>query len=142
MAFSLRAKYTRFIIFVGIFTLVLYTLRDRISDGAYYGWQTSLSGAVKNGHLDWSKLPVRYPVTSLHALPTGKPHKLPKIQRDFPRESTADKNVREVRQTAVRDAFLRGWKSYKKHAWMADELVSLVDMFSFDLGVCFAWAMY
>lgn len=128
MAFSTRAKYTRFLVLVAVFTLVLYTFRDRISDGSFYDLQSFASSAAvgPDGRFDWSKLPVRYPVSSLHPLPTGEPVNLPKVQYNLPKakvESTKAKNLREHRRNAVRDAFIRGWKSYKSHAWMADELV-------------------
>lgn len=124
MPFSFRAKSTRFLVLVAVFTLIVYTFRERISDGSFYNWESYSSDAsvTQGGHFDWSKLPVRYPVSSLHPLPTGAPVKLPKVQHIFSQESAAEKAVREERREAVRDVFIRGWKSYKKYAWMADEL--------------------
>lgn len=130
MAFSTRAKYTRLLVLVFIFTFVVFTFRDSISEGSTYsldrfGYSFG-SAHDANGHFDWSKLHVRNPVTSLHPLPTGEPLKLPRVQHDFSAdkaESSQDKAVREHRKESVRNAFLRAWKSYKAHAWMADELV-------------------
>lgn len=126
MAFSTKTKYTRFLIVVAVFTLVLYAFRDRISDATYFGSQSF--DTDPSGHFDWSKLPVRYPVSSLHPLPTGEALKLPKVQHQFPAEAAVDRSTREHRRNTVRDVFIRGWKSYREHAWMADELVSLSDM--------------
>ncbi|KAL1311086.1 hypothetical protein AAFC00_001294 [Neodothiora populina] len=127
MVFGTRARYTRFLVIVAVFTLVLYTYRDRISEGSFYSLQGFNSNAAigPDGHFDWSKLPIRHPVSSLHPVPTGEPLRLPKVQHTFPQESPKDKQVREQRRDAVRDAFVRGWESYKKHAWMADELAPI-----------------
>ena len=127
MAFSMRKRYSRYLVLVAILTLVLYTYREAISDGAFYQWQSYTTDLTNDGHFDWSKLPVRYPVSSVRPLPTGQPLKLPVVQHAFSAESSKAKIVREKRKSAVRDAFARGWFSYKAHAWMADELVSLVD---------------
>lgn len=126
MPFNFRAKSTRFLVLVAVFTLIVYTFRERISDGSFYNWESYSSDAsvTQGGYFDWSKLPVRYPVSSLHPLPTGAPLKLPKVQHVFSQESAAEKASREERREAVRDVFIRDWKSYKKYAWMADELVS------------------
>lgn len=126
MAYSNRTKWSRLILLVICITLGWYCYRNATADRDYYTWRsTSSSSNVQTGGFDWSKRPVLHPVASLHALPTGAPAKLPKVQFDFPPESGSDRKVRESRRDAVRDAFLRCWKSYQKKAWMADELVSL-----------------
>ncbi|KAI1103331.1 glycoside hydrolase family 47 protein [Jackrogersella minutella] len=73
----------------------------------------------------WRKLPTHYPVKDMRQLPTGKPRKLPKIQKAFGRESEKDATIRIKRQNAVRGAFIRCWKSYKIKALMNDELAPI-----------------
>jgi mannosyl-oligosaccharide alpha-1,2-mannosidase len=70
----------------------------------------------------WSRMKPRYPVKHMRALPTGKPLALPKVQKDFGPESESDRELRLKRRDAVKASFLRSWKSYRKLAWMSDEL--------------------
>ncbi|KAJ3473566.1 hypothetical protein NLG97_g10239 [Lecanicillium saksenae] len=56
------------------------------------------------------------------ALPTGKPKSIPKIQHEFKEESAADKDKREKRLAKVKASISKSWKSYRKNAWMHDEL--------------------
>jgi mannosyl-oligosaccharide alpha-1,2-mannosidase len=71
----------------------------------------------------WRKVKINYPVGELQKFPTWTPPKtFPKIQANFPAESQAQRQKRVERQQAVKTTFLRCWTSYKKHAWMADEL--------------------
>ena len=64
----------------------------------------------------------RYPVTSIRALPTGKPTKFPPLQFDFPPESSDAKKTRLERQAAIKASLQHTWNSYKAYAWMKDEL--------------------
>ncbi|KAL2162943.1 hypothetical protein VTH06DRAFT_6779 [Thermothelomyces fergusii] len=70
----------------------------------------------------WTKLKTKYPVKDLRPLPTGQPLALPKVQAKFRPESDSDRAVRLERRDAVKETFLRCWKSYRKLAWMSDEL--------------------
>lgn len=70
----------------------------------------------------WRQLKPHYPVTHLRALPAGQPLALPRVQHRFDSESKADRAVRVERRDAVKQVFLRCWKSYRQHAWMSDEL--------------------
>lgn len=78
----------------------------------------------KDGKAHWSRLPDRYTVTSLRALPTNRPATpIPKIQRSpAPAEDEATRAVREKRLKAVKDSFTHSWQGYKKHAWLHDEV--------------------
>lgn len=128
MAYSTRTKWSRFLLLTALFAVLLYTYREHIAKGSVTVWGTTKTPSFRTGpvvHSDWSKLPIRYPVSSLHPLPTGQPHKLAKVQHDFLPESNAESSTRLKRQTAVRDSFQRCWKSYKEHAWMADELAPI-----------------
>lgn len=88
-------------------------------------WQ--YESALAPGVLDdpdyfWRKLPAHYPPQTIRPLPAGKPWKLPKIQHQFSRETSAEKEERLRKQRAVHEAFGRGWKAYREHAWLQDEL--------------------
>ncbi|GAB7354856.1 hypothetical protein MBLNU459_g5232t1 [Dothideomycetes sp. NU459] len=129
MAYSTRTKWSRLLLLVSLFAVILYVHRERNSPDGYGNiWTTVNRPSFRTGpavHVDWGKLPVRYPVSSLTPLPTGQPRKLAQVQHDFPSESSADSAIRLTRQTAVREAFDRCWTSYKTHAWMADELAPI-----------------
>lgn len=73
----------------------------------------------------WRRLPTHYPVDSFRPLPTQQPLALPKIQADFPKESSQDRQVRLQRQAAVQRTFERSWSAYKKLALPDDELAPL-----------------
>ncbi|KAK3297228.1 glycoside hydrolase [Chaetomium fimeti] len=70
----------------------------------------------------WAKMKPKFPVKDMRALPTRQPLALPKVQKDFGPESDSDRDVRLKRQDAVLASFQRCWKSYRKLAWMSDEL--------------------
>ncbi|KAL1964927.1 hypothetical protein VTN77DRAFT_6280 [Rasamsonia byssochlamydoides] len=80
---------------------------------------------IENKASFWRTVPVRHPVTSLRALPTGKPLALPKIQAKFPQEPSERRQQRLRRQKTVKDAFTRCWSSYKSLAWKMDEVTPL-----------------
>ncbi|KAI1418565.1 glycoside hydrolase family 47 protein [Hypoxylon sp. FL1857] len=77
---------------------------------------------------NWSSLPQRHPIpeSELASLPTGKPLKLPKVQFSFHKDNSAKGRGRThtiaARRKEVKDAFLKSWASYKRLAWMYDEL--------------------
>jgi mannosyl-oligosaccharide alpha-1,2-mannosidase len=58
----------------------------------------------------------------MRPLPTGRPQALPKVQHEFAPESSAEREVRLRRREAVKAAMQRCWASYRKHAWLSDEL--------------------
>lgn len=72
---------------------------------------------------DWSTLRQFHPPASIKPLPDNPPRRLPRVQAD----SSAFKLTKttENRRKAVRDEFLRSYRSYKKHAWKKDELAPL-----------------
>ncbi|KAF2500798.1 seven-hairpin glycosidase [Lophium mytilinum] len=74
---------------------------------------------------DWAKVPIQNPVTDMIPLPTGSPLPLPKIQFDFPQEKEIETLLRETRLAEVKKSFERCWESYKKKAWMQDELAPI-----------------
>lgn len=74
-----------------------------------------------------SKLPERYPVTSLRPLPTGPATvRIPTIQRQPPpAEDAAGRKTRLARLRAVQASFQHSWDGYKAHAWLSDEVTPL-----------------
>ncbi|CAJ0549800.1 Ff.00g034130.m01.CDS01 [Fusarium sp. VM40] len=77
----------------------------------------------KPSSFDWSTQRQFFPPPNIKPLPTEKPHKLPQVQANNGKfkHTSATKS----RQKAVRDEFLRSYKSYKQYAWMKDELMPI-----------------
>ena len=69
---------------------------------------------------DWRSVTQRYPVSSIRPLPTGQPKQFPRVQHVF--SGYVHDAATQRRQRAVRAAFIRNWDSYKKYAWLWDEL--------------------
>ena len=72
----------------------------------------------------WTKQPEHFPVpsASLIPLPTGATKSIPRIQKVFKAESTAQKTDRERKLATVKDAFTHAWAGYTEHALPHDEL--------------------
>ena len=85
----------------------------------------SLVPAPRAG-FDWGGIETKNPVHSLISLPNGDTqNRVPKIQYEFGKERGAalhSGGMQQERQTAVKAAFTRCWRSYRKHAWLKDEL--------------------
>ncbi|KAK4233537.1 endoplasmic reticulum mannosyl-oligosaccharide 1,2-alpha-mannosidase [Achaetomium macrosporum] len=73
----------------------------------------------------WRTVGQHYPLTSFRPLPTGKPKRLPAVQANFPPETAEGRETRLQRQGAIKDAFLRCWRTYKEHAWLHDEVTPI-----------------
>jgi len=82
----------------------------------YFLYRTWFGGSVlgRNGE--------RYAPIYKDALPKADPQMLPKLQHDFPKETAAEKEKREVRLKTVKEAFSHTWESYRDIAFGADEL--------------------
>ncbi|KAK8848341.1 glycoside hydrolase family 47 protein [Apiospora arundinis] len=70
---------------------------------------------------NWSTAELFFPVKPLTPLPRGPRRQLAKIQHNFGAHARNDP-VTDKRRLAVREAFVRSWDSYKKYAWLDDEL--------------------
>ncbi|KAK4150840.1 glycoside hydrolase [Chaetomidium leptoderma] len=105
------------LLFTGVVLFLFYSFHRLDIDGRLPDDESAVATR-------WSKLKPRYPVNDMRTLPTltGQPSALPKVQRDFDPESEPDRDVRLQRRDAVKETFQRCWKSYRKHAWMSDEL--------------------
>ncbi|KAI4153365.1 MAG: hypothetical protein LQ340_002362 [Diploschistes diacapsis] len=82
----------------------------------------------------WAQRKQHFPVTSFQKLPSGQPLSLPKVQHDFPPETSAARELRESRLAAVKDGFAHAWQGYKKHAWLKDEVRPLSGTFRDSFG--------
>lgn len=71
---------------------------------------------------DWRHAPFRNLIKNYTPLPDGQPRALPRVQFDFPSETKAQRERREIQRVAVRDEFKRSWDSYRAYAWAEDEL--------------------
>ncbi|KAK3897053.1 glycoside hydrolase, partial [Staphylotrichum tortipilum] len=69
---------------------------------------------------DWRSVTQRYPVSSIRPLPTSQPKQFSPVQHVF--SGYVHDIATQSRQRAVRAAFVRNWDSYKKYAWLWDEL--------------------
>ncbi|KAK8075166.1 glycosyl hydrolase family 47 [Apiospora hydei] len=101
---------------VVLYILVIFIPKPRED---LYGFQYFRSS------FDWSTLTEHNPVAKLTPLPRGSPKSLPKFQHDFASDKAPSRErlqVLESRRAEIRNAFLKSWDSYKKHAWMYDEL--------------------
>lgn len=118
----------RFPIFAGLTIFVLFFLahfRETIISHARIRYDAIFPSATKHGSdgkFHWADVPVYYQVADVRPLPSGKPQKLPRVQFDFPTLSPAFISKQADRQAAVKATIERCWHSYKKHAWMKDEL--------------------
>lgn len=78
-----------------------------------------------SAHVDqqflWRRIKHNYPVTSFRPLPTAR-GRLPPVQATFAPETAEERQIRLTRQQTVKDAFQRGWRTYKDNAWLRDEV--------------------
>ncbi|GKT59209.1 glycoside hydrolase family 47 protein [Colletotrichum tofieldiae] len=70
----------------------------------------------------WKTVKVDHPAPRLQQLPAAPSVRFPQVQAHFPPETSIERRVREERQQAIREAFSKAWASYRKHAWLSDEL--------------------
>jgi mannosyl-oligosaccharide alpha-1,2-mannosidase len=85
-------------------------------------------------HIDWAKIPQKYPVTTYNPLPADPPKSLPSIQAQFTKEPDADKQLRLEKQAKVKAVFLRSWKAYKQNAWGHDEVAPVTGSWKDHFG--------
>jgi mannosyl-oligosaccharide alpha-1,2-mannosidase len=102
-------------------TLIIFAFRQLRPRNELPSPTLTSSPTIKSA-FKWSEVPLRYPVSSITPLPSGKPVFIPKIQHAFGAETTHSKEQRMYRQAAVKEAFLHTWAGYKKHAWLQDEV--------------------
>lgn len=125
------------IIFVAIFALIAFWLHHRAQEPTPIEPPTYRAPLeFESSGFDWTHAKQYFPVDPLTPLPKGKPEKLPLVQHQFSKTHTEDATTKQRRE-AVREAFIRSWKSYKDHAWLHDELSPVSGGFKDPFG---GWA--
>ncbi|RVX69392.1 hypothetical protein B0A52_06988 [Exophiala mesophila] len=81
--------------------------------------------AVTKGRFDWSTAKIHFPLSLTTTLPHGSPKPLRRIQHNFGPVSKTTADTQSQRRDVVRNAFSKCWKSYRRFAWMQDELLPL-----------------
>lgn len=73
---------------------------------------------------DWASRKEKYPVTRIMMVspPSGTPRSLPRVQHTFATPDAEFQALQGKRRDAVKQSFVKSWKSYRKHAWGYDEL--------------------
>lgn len=89
---------------------------------AYMNDRANTDGFVAKDTYDWRTAPFRNTISNPIRLPSGTPKTLPKVQYDFPPETSSLRAKREARRVAVRAEFQRSWENYRVLAWGQDEL--------------------
>ncbi|KAF4626489.1 hypothetical protein G7Y89_g11674 [Cudoniella acicularis] len=112
-----------------IFTVTFFYYLNNKPSAWNYGYSSYIPSLPKNvltdGRVHWTKLPEKFPVTSMIPLPTGMPKKIPAVQAPPPTETSQQKEERLKRRAAVAESFNHSWAGYKKNAWLRDEVAPL-----------------
>jgi len=128
----------RILVLTFVFAIVTFYYLTQRRNVWNYGYTPYLPKTIFNdGKTHWSKLPERYPVTSFIPLPTGSPHKIPRVQAAAPKEEPKVRNERIRRREVVKESFKHSWEGYKKHAWLRDEVAPLSGQYRDTFG---GWA--
>ncbi|KAM5352320.1 hypothetical protein ACJ41O_005043 [Fusarium nematophilum] len=72
---------------------------------------------------DWSKNRVFYPPEEIKALPNASAKALPRVQVE--RSGSSEDHDTLAKKTAIKNAFIKTWDSYREHAWGRDQLSPL-----------------
>ncbi|KAH8881177.1 glycoside hydrolase family 47 protein [Thozetella sp. PMI_491] len=101
---------------------------DRASEsgntwGASWAGSSAANKVADDPNLIWRRLPLHFPVNPFKEIPNEELSPYPPTQHDFEKEDTDRRDVRLLRQEAVKKAFLRCWRSYRDRAWGRDELM-------------------
>ena len=70
----------------------------------------------RSSAIHWSPQSEHFPISSTIQLPTGKPSTIPRIQHDFEKETTAQKEERLEKLKVIRDTAAFSWQGYKDKA--------------------------
>jgi mannosyl-oligosaccharide alpha-1,2-mannosidase len=131
----------RIAILIAVFVVISLYYLTNTRNTWNYGYTSYVPAPPKplpnDGHVHWSKLPERYPVTSFIPLPTGAPKMIPAVQAKQPKEDAAQKEERMRRRAAVKESFSHSWEGYKAHAWLRDEVAPLTGGWTDTFG---GWA--
>jgi mannosyl-oligosaccharide alpha-1,2-mannosidase len=92
---------------------------------AYMNDRANVYDFVAGDSFDWRTAPFVHTIAKYTQLPIGTPKTLPKVQFDFPPETSSQRAKREARRVAVREEFQRSWENYRTFAWGQDELAPI-----------------
>lgn len=82
----------------------------------------------------WRNIKHNFPIDSFRPVPTSAAASLPPVQATFAAESAEDKKIRLGRQNDIKESFLKAWKSYKKYAWLRDEVTPVSGSYKDTFG--------
>lgn len=110
--------------------LYLWSTGIHIHDGSFRQNHSSEDGRPALHHFikssyDWGNFKPHFPISFIAPLPSGTPTPQPRIQHDFQPESAITRLRLDAYRLEVKKAFQKCWKSYRKYAWMKDELTPL-----------------
>lgn len=92
-----------------------------------------VDGTRKDGRKPkWQKPKAHFPLAEedIISLPTGTARKLPKIQANFPGESSAAKKDRISKLTTIKESFKHAWNGYKQYGLPHDEVKPVTKSFA------------
>ena len=117
----------RWITFLFLAIIVLFTLYNSLTSYRLWDQPTvprlaQSTSAHLPDFISWKDVPIRHPVESMIALPTGPPASIPPIQHVFEPETNLQRLEREERLAAVKRSFVHSWEGYKRYAWLQDEV--------------------
>lgn len=98
--------------------------------------QPSLQIALPEPGADylWRRIKQHYPKDSFRVLPVKPRSDLPKVQAKFNTVSSAEKSTCLLRQKAIKNAFIKAWNLYQKHAWLHDEVTPISGQYRDTFG--------
>lgn len=76
---------------------------------------------IRSDAIRLNKVAEKYPVKEYIQLPTGSAT-IPRIQYEFPEETSSERRQRLKRRDAVKSTFMHAWNGYKERAWLRDEV--------------------
>ena len=84
----------------------------------------ALQSTTQQARLSWSEFRPKFPIQEYIGIPAGRPVPLPKIQASFSNQTETEDQTRArlKRRAFVKRVFGRAWTSYRKRAWLKDEL--------------------
>lgn len=120
-----RRSRSRFLLAIALTVVVLFYLHPTQFSvfTPTYHIQKSPIRFRKSG-FDWTTVRQHHPVETIITLPRGKAKPLPRIQHQFGQTQKNDPTSK-ARAEIVRNAFKRCWESYRKRAWLHDELTPI-----------------
>ncbi|KAI0459620.1 glycoside hydrolase [Xylaria acuta] len=118
----IRRKYTGIASLIAILTLSYLWTIDSSASPQSQGWSDEKLYYIEAADYFWTTLSLNYPPDFIRPLPKSKPTRYPDVQYSFAQETTTARDIRELRQRSVKQAFARCWSAYKQHAWLSDEL--------------------